>query len=148
MKYQRALAAGFIAITANTLFLEAAPLLHIQAANGGLLKLVLKTGRPFLGQAAFYKTITFRLLFHYLTGFLMAWAYVQWFCPFVKAPGWLKGSLFSLLPWLINGLIVLPLLEQGVFGIRQLSYFGIVYFFAANALFGLILGWLNNRKDC
>ena len=41
-------------------------------------------------------------------------------------------SVFSLLPWVINSLIVLPALGQGVFGYRTRPPSGIAYFFVAN----------------
>ena len=59
--------------------------------------------------------------------------------------GLLKGSVFSLLPWSINSLIVLPALGQGVFGYRTLPLSGIAYFFVANWSFGAVLGELYER---
>ena len=52
----------------------------------------------------------------------------------------MKGGLFSLLPWAINGFIVLPLLGQGVLGMHAMTAGGILYFFETNAVFGLVLG--------
>ena len=134
--------AGLIAITANTILLKAAPALHIQAESGGLLKLILLHTQDYFSQGMFvyFKTTLFWLLFHYLTGFTMVLIYLYIFEPVLPGKGWLKGSLFSLFPWLINGLIVLPLLSQGMLGIHQLSMAGIIYFFIVNWLFGWILG--------
>ena len=139
--------AGFIAITANTILLKAAPLLHIQAESGGLLKLILLHIHDYFSQGMllYFKTTIFWLLFHYVTGFSMVLIYLYIFEPILPGKGWLKGSLFSLFPWMINGLIVLPLLGQGILGIHQLSIAGIIYFFIANWIFGLVLGVVYER---
>lgn len=136
------LLAGFIAITVNALVLKAAPLFHIQAESGGLLKLILLHSHDYFGHGMllYFETALFWLLFHYLTGFSMVLIYLYIFEPLLAGRGWLKGSLFSLFPWMINGLIVLPLLRQGILGIHQLSTAGIIYFFIANWLFGWLLG--------
>lgn len=138
--------AGLIAITANTILLKTAPLLHIQAESGGLLKLILLHTHDYLSQGMllYFKTTLFWLLFHYVTGFSMVLIYLYVFEPVLPGKGWLKGSLFSLLPWMINGLIVLPLLGQGILGIHQLSMTGII-FFIANWLFGWVLGMVYER---
>jgi hypothetical protein len=137
----KALVAGFIAITANTIILKVAPLINVSAESGGLLKLLLlHTQQYFINYLPYIKTTGFWLLFHYLTGFAMVGMYVYLFEPVLPGKGWLKGSLFSLVPWLINGGIVLPLLGQGFMGIHQLSAAGMIYFFIANWIFGVLLG--------
>ncbi len=138
----KGLVAGFVAITANTIFLKAASLFHIAAESGGLLKLILlHTKQHFPSNVlSLTKTTGFWLLFHYLTGFAMVLMYVYLFEKLLPGKGWVKGSLFSLLPWLMNGCIVLPLLGQGIMGVHQLSAGGMIYFFIANWIFGLVLG--------
>ena len=133
---------GSIAIAINTLLLKAALLFLITAEGGGLLKLFLQTSNVILPHFSFEHTAWFALLFHFLTGFLMAVFYAVFFDKMVLAPGWVKGSLFSILPWLINGLMVLPLLKQGIFGYITLTPTGMAWFFLANLGFGLTLGWL------
>ena len=135
-----ALIAGFIAISVNTLLLELAPVIHLKAEGGGLLKLLLQYGRPMTGHIAFLNTSFFSLIFHYLTGLVMIMIYACWFSQLLKMSGWIKGSLFSLLPWLINGLIVLPLLGFGLLGNYKLSLAGMCYFLIAKWLFGLVNG--------
>ncbi len=148
-KLRNALWAGFIAITANTLFLKAAPLLHVAAESGGLLKLVLLHTKQYLPSniLSLTKTTGFWLFFHYLTGFGMVLMYAYLFEPLLPGKGWVKGSLFSLVPWLINGCIVLPLLGQGIMGVHQLSASGMIYFFFANLIFGLVLGVVYEKRS-
>lgn len=140
-----AISAGFIAITVNTLILKVAPLLHVHAESGGLLKLLLIGSHNFIGTNTVFNPVLFSLLFHYLTGFIMVSIYVCFWSPFLYLKGWIKGSLFSLFPWLVNGLIVVPVLGQGWFGNLNLSIAGMIYFFIANCAFGTILGWLYEK---
>ena len=136
------LLAGLVAITANTLVLKAAPLLALNAESGGLLKLVLLHTKSLLPAELLpvVQTEGFKLLFHYGTGLGMVALYVAVFEPRLPGNGWAKGGLFSLLPWAINGCVVLPLLGQGVAGGHALTAGGMAYFFVANAVFGLVLG--------
>lgn len=130
--------AGLIAVTANTLLLKLAPLLHIKAESGGLLKLtILYTHLPVPQPVS----TPLWLGFHYLTGFVMVAVYALFF-ERLQGPKWLKGSLFSLLPWLINGLIVSPLLQQGIFSYKAIPASGMAWFFMANWIFGFLLGVL------
>ncbi len=146
LRFGYSILVGFGAITVNTLLLKLAPYFNVQAEGGGLLKLVLQSGRPFTGHFAFLHTVFFGLLFHYLTGLAMVLFYVYWFSKQINCNAWLKGAFFSLIPWLINGFVVLPLLGLGWLGNNQLTRSGIVYFFAANLIFGVLLGALHQLK--
>ena len=147
--------AGVVGISVNVAILKAAAPIGIQAESGGLLRLavnLLRAPTEALGITALWTSVglpppaslIFWLAFHYATGFGMVCLYVL-LEPRLPGRGLLKGSLFSLLPWLINGLIVLPALGQGVFGYRTLPLSGIAYFFVANWSFGAVLGELSER---
>ncbi|QEM11717.1 hypothetical protein [Mucilaginibacter rubeus] len=118
--------------------LKVSNLIGIKAESGGLLKLILLwLPRPISGLDLF-KTQFFRYLFHFATGAAMVFVYHLTLEKSTIRVFW-KGVVFSCFPWLVNGLIVLPLLHQGVLGIGQLSVSGIIYFFFANLAFGLSL---------
>ena len=153
-----ALLAGTVAITVNTLALKLAQPLGITAESGGLLKLGSRCAGPIANGLgiphAWAKaglpgpaTLAFWVAFHYATGFGMVWLFVAVLHTRLPGNGLVKGSLFSLLPWLINGLLVLPALGQGVFGWRVLSPSGIAYFAGANWLFGAVLGILYEKQQ-
>ena len=146
-KIINALKAGLIAISINTIFLKASSLLNIKAESGGLLKLLLMHTSTFINNSllTFFHSTSFWVIFHYITGFAMVLLYVYILEPLLPGKGWQKGSLFSLLPWLINGFIVLPLLGQGIVGLQALPVSGIIYFFIANWIFGITLGVLYER---
>ncbi len=143
----KGLLAGLIAITVNTVVLKAAPVLDIMAESGGLLKLVIMQVKPYLSAStiAFFQTTAFWIFFHYLTGFAMTLLYMYLLEPLLPANAFLSGTLFSFVPWLINGLVVLPVLGQGVFGYHKLPLSGMVYFFFANWLFAVLFVYLYKK---
>lgn len=49
-------------------------------------------------------------------GLIWALIYVRLFAPLLVGPGWLKGVVFSLFPFLLSILVFLPSLGGGVFG--------------------------------
>jgi hypothetical protein len=130
--------AGISAITLNTLLLKAAKPMHIKAEGGGLLKLILLIIPTAVAKQPFLHSDLFWYIFHYLTGGTMVILYFVFFNKLLQTQI-MKGTLFSLFPWLINGFVVLPLLNQGMLGINSLPLSGILYFFAANLLFGIAL---------
>ena len=142
-KLSSAIIAGFIAITISTILLKAAPVFHIRVEAGGLLKLLLlsygKIGIPPL----VFHTTWFAVLFRYLVGFSMVLIYAYLFNPLIPMlPGWLKGTIFSFLPWVIYGLIVLPMLDSKIFAYDQIHLAGLIFFFLTDWTFGLFTGWL------
>jgi len=151
-----ALIAGTIGIAVNTALLKAAAPLGIQAESGGLLRLVTRSLAPLANQTGVSEAWTrvglpppnsliFWLGFHLATGLGMALLYAYVFEPLLPGNGLRTGSLFALVPWLINGLVVLPLLGQGIIGVRALPLSGIIYFFVANWSFTATLGVLYER---
>ena len=156
-KVQATVLAGFVAITVNTLVLKSAAPLGIVAESGGLLRLHVLYVGPLLrrlGVTGLWtsaglpgpSSLAFWLAFHYATGFAMVLLYTLFLERVLPGSGFVKGSVFSLVPWLINGLAVLPLLGQGAFGVRRLPVSGIVYFFIANWMFGAVLGVVYARS--
>lgn len=142
------LLSGFLAITLNTLMLRLAKPLDIEAESGGLLKLVIIHLSLGIAHLRFLHSDLFWYFFHYSTGAIMVLVYFAGFEK-IKSGLYIKGLLFSLFPWLINSLIVLPLLTQGIFGSSEVPTSGIIYFFFANLLFGIslarIYGYLKSK---
>lgn len=148
--------AGLIAITVSTIILRLAEPLGIQAGGGALLRfatLVLGPVIEGLGIDGVWtatglpapSSMSFRLAFRFLAGFGMVFLYVFALERVLPGNGLVKGVLFSFLPWLVAGLVVMPILGEGVFGLRQIPVSGATYFFAANLSLGVVLGVLYER---
>lgn len=121
--------------------LKAGKVFHIKAESGGLLKLVLQLAPMNLSKDLIFKTEWFWFVFHFATGGIMVIAYFV-FLDKRMIRLWVKGALLSLFPWLVNEIIVLPLIGQGVLGSSILPVNGIVYFLMANILFGYSLVYI------
>jgi hypothetical protein len=137
-----ALVAGTIAIVLNTLILDAATLVPLATGNGGLLRfLVMLTGGAFRAPAG----AVFQTGFHFVVGLAMALFYAFVLEPWMRVPSWLRGVLFATAVWLINALIVLPSIGEGIAGSHDLTLAGMVWFAAAHTLFFLVLATLFAR---
>jgi len=155
-KIQAMLLAAFVAIAVNTFMLKIAPVIKIKAGAGGLFGLLRKHfGGTFsdLGLSTIWTslglpqpgTLLFYILFHSLIGFLMSILYVYFIEKYLAGSGLKKGAVFSMFPWLFNSIVVLPMLGKGFAGSGVLGLVGLTYFFAANAVFGILLGYLYEK---
>jgi hypothetical protein len=151
-----ALIAGLIAIIANTLLLEAADLIPLVTARGGLLKLLkiyLSAPLADLGVAGLWASLplpapdshAFKTAFHIVFGLLMAVFYAYVVEPLLPGTALMKGLLFALLIWLANAFIVLPWIGEGTAGSANLNTGGMIYFAVAHTGFFVVLALLYAR---
>lgn len=56
---------------------------------------------------------------HFANGVAFAVVYGTVFAPWLPGPPWAQGLLFALLLWLMLMVVVLPLVAEGWFGLRQ-----------------------------
>lgn len=141
----RSVIVGLFAALLNTVFLSMAGFFGIRVESGGLLKLLLiqfgsKDFPNFILQSAICRTA-----FHLFTGILLSLIYGFLLHPLIRRPAPLKGLLYGFSLWLVNGLLVLPQLHQGLFGHDASSSFGIAWFLKANLLFGWLLALGHSR---
>lgn len=145
-----ALAAGAFAIGLNTVALQAAELVPLATARGGLLRLLIVwTARPVHALALWANwrwleaapTPAFQTSFHLAAGLLMAIVYALAIEPIVAGGVWRMGAVYGLVVWLINALVVLPLTGEGIAGGAHLRPAGIAWYAVAHFLFFLLLAW-------
>ncbi|MGD9809240.1 MAG: hypothetical protein AB7E76_00070 [Deferribacterales bacterium] len=155
-KLSAMLSAAVIAIAVNTFMLKIAPVIKIKAGAGGLFGLLKKhygTAFTEVGLSGAWTalglpqpgTLLFYILFHSFIGFMMSILYVYAIEKYLAGTGIRKGAVFSMLPWLFNSIVVLPMLGNGFAGSRVIGLVGITYFFIANGVFGILLGYLYER---
>ena len=137
-----ALVAGTIAIVLNTVALAAADLVPLTTAHGGLMRLlVLLTGNAF----PIPKGAAFQAGFHIVVGLTMALFYAAVLEPLLTGPGWLRGLLYAAVVWLLNALVLLPMLGEGFAGNRFLTLPGMIWFGACHTLFFVVMAVLYAR---
>ena len=150
------LLAGLLAVSVNTAVLKLAGVFNIEAESGGLFRLLrMYLGDTFntLGIGKIWAalllplpgTLGFWLLFHTFMGLVMAVFYAYAIEPILAGPGWRKGAIYSLLPWLINSVLVMPLLGKGFAASHSLTPVGMTYFFFANGTYAVLLGLLYEK---
>lgn len=124
-----ALLAGAVAIMVNILLLDAADLVPVETAHGGLLRLLSRvTGITLHGDGA-------RTVFHAAVGIAMTLFYALVVEPKLSGPAWRRGLVCALPVWVVNAAIVLPLAGQGFAGSRTLSGLGMIWFAVAHTVF-------------
>lgn len=141
----RALIAGVAGAAANSLAIRAFEWIGIPTGTAGLSKLVIAITNAILAATGLSFCLPEKLvqpgqeIFHTTMGVLMAIAFAVLF--FRRLPGSpvIRGLIFSLLPWLMQSLIVDPYMGFGLFGTR-LSPATPIVSLALNALYGLVLG--------
>ncbi|GIW11552.1 MAG: hypothetical protein KatS3mg061_2609 [Dehalococcoidia bacterium] len=116
----RALGAGFVAVGVMTVvFLLGYVVALVIASRGGLG--VLTTWFTALAynqltQAA-SDWLVLAVAVHLAFGLAWALVYAAFFARRLPGPGWRRGMLFSLLPWLLSLLVFFPAVGAGVFGL-------------------------------
>lgn len=154
--FKPALWAGFLAVSVNTAVLKLSALFHIEAESGGLFRLLrLHLGDYFhaigVGNAwgalhlPMPGTLYFWILFHTFMGLVMAVVYAYAIEPYLSGPGWRKGAVYSIIPWLINSFIIMPALGKGIAASHALTAVGMGYFFVANGTYAVLLGFLYEK---
>jgi hypothetical protein len=86
------------------------------------------------------------LLLHFAVGVMLSLLYAAFFEPRLTGPGWLRGLLFSLLPWALSLVLFLPLVGGGflgsALGAGPLPLIGNLI---PHLAYGAVLGWLYAR---
>ena len=148
----RAVIAGLAGAIVNSLAIHGFERVHIATGAAGLSRLVFAAVNWGLGMAGAAFRFPEKLGpvsqegFHAGMGVLMAVAYAWLFYAWLPGPRWVRGLLFSLLPWLMQSLLVAPYMGFGFFGAR-LSPVTPLVSLCLNALFGLAIGLLYRPKE-
>jgi hypothetical protein len=85
-------------------------------------------------------------LLHFAVGLGLAVVYASAVEPWLSGPGWRRGVLFALVPWLLSVVVILPLLGGGPLGLGLgagvLPALGNLI---AHLSYGGVLGWVYER---
>ncbi|HXE73701.1 MAG TPA: DUF6789 family protein [Candidatus Nitrosotenuis sp.] len=95
-----------------------------------------------MARANFYES----LALHMVVGVLFALVYAFWFQPRLPGEGWMKGMLFSLIPWFLSVVVFLPLVGAGLFGVKlQAGPLPAIGNLILHLIYGLTLGFMYGR---
>jgi hypothetical protein len=78
-----------------------------------------------------------------VVGLVLALAYGYFFEPRLSGPGWRKGMIFSLIPWVISVVAFLPIMGGGFLGLDiEAGPLPIVGNLILHLIYGAVLGWM------
>jgi hypothetical protein len=147
-----ALLSGAVAISVNTSLLACVDAFGLKTAHGGLLRLLEDMAGGIAGQlglTAWWSTIfsavssaRFQFFFHVFVGLLMAIFYAYVVEPTLIGRPWVKGLIYAAFVWIVNAVIVLPLIGEGFAGSRSLGAAGMIGFAVAHTVFFVLLAVL------
>jgi hypothetical protein len=144
----RSIIAGFVAVVlaAVVLFLAYVLAGTIGAALPGTLGLWFHNLTQNQITALVQGAVARALLIHTAIGIIVAVLYAGWVAPRLSGPGWRRGSLFALLPWVLSVVVVLPALGGGFLGFGlgagPLPILGnLVVHLVYGATLGQLYGW-------
>ena len=84
----------------------------------------------------------FKTCFHIAVGLGMALVYAFAVEPRLSGPAWIKGLWYALILWVMNASIILPLIGEGIAGVRHLNFAGVFYYACARTVsFVLLALW-------
>ncbi len=101
----RAIVGGVVATAAMTLLMLISPAMGLPPMNVGAMLASVMGGSLFLGWMA-----------HFVIGTVLAFIYATIFATRLPGPGFVRGALYGLLPWLLAQLVVSPMMGAGLFG--------------------------------
>jgi len=86
------------------------------------------------------------VLVHFAVGLLLAIVYARLVEPALSGPGWRRGMLFSLIPWLLSLVVFLPIVGGGFFGLGLgAGLLPAIGNLIAHLVYGATLGWSYER---
>jgi uncharacterized membrane protein YagU involved in acid resistance len=126
LNWSRAVAGGLVATAMMTVLMLTAPLMGLPPMNVGAMLGSMMGGSLFLGWMA-----------HFVLGTVLAIVYAATFATRLPGPGFVRGALYGLLPYIVAQLVVMPMMGAGAFGGSFGAGFGS---FMGHLVYGAVLG--------
>lgn len=126
MNLRKAVLAGITGTAAMTMLMLLAPRMGMPPMNIGAMLGSMMGGNVALGWVA-----------HFMIGSILAVSYAVIFAARFPGPAAVRGALFSLLPWLMSQLIVMPMMGMGLFSGSMLAAGGSLM---GHLVFGAVTG--------
>lgn len=126
LNVMKAVVAGLAGTAVMTMFMLLAPAMGMPPMNIGAMLGSVMGGSVALGWAA-----------HFMIGTILALAYALFFAARIPGPPAIRGSVYSLLPWLMAQLVVMPMIGMGLFSGSMLMAGGSL---VGHLAYGIVLG--------
>ena len=129
----RAVIAGLAGTAAMTAMMLMAPMMGMPPMNIGRMLGSVMGGSVVLGWIA-----------HFMIGTVLAVLYAHFFARRVPGPVALRGAAFSLIPWLMAQMVVMPMMGAGFFSGSIVIAAGSLM---GHVIYGLVLGAVYGRGE-
>jgi uncharacterized membrane protein YagU involved in acid resistance len=128
--WTRAVVGGLVGTAVMTGLMLMAPVMGLPPMNIGAMLGSVMGGSVVLGWMA-----------HFVIGTVLAIVYAALFATRLPGPGFVRGALYGLAPWLVAQLVVMPMMGAGVFSGSFAAAFGsLMGHFVYGAVVGGIYG--------
>jgi uncharacterized membrane protein YagU involved in acid resistance len=128
-----AVAGGLAGTVVMTGLMLVAPAMGLPPMNVGAMLGSVMGGSLVLGWMA-----------HVVIGILLALGYAALFAPRLPGPGVVRGGVFSVVPWLMAQLVVMPMMGAGLFGGSAAGAIGSLM---GHILYGMVLGAIYGTRQ-
>jgi uncharacterized membrane protein YagU involved in acid resistance len=134
LNWTRGIVGGLVGTAVMTGLMMMAPAMGLPPMNIGAMLGSVMGGSVILGWVA-----------HFAMGTVLALVYAALFAPRLPGPGFVRGALYGLAPWLVAQLVVMPMMGAGVFGGSFGTAFGslmghLVYGAVVGSIYGTSAG--------
>lgn len=126
----KALLAGILATIAMTLMMFAGPMMGFPEMNVPAML------AGFMGIP-----VAFGWIAHFMIGSILAVAYAGMFSRILPGQYWMRGAIYSLIPWFMAQVIVNPMMGAGVFATNTpMPLMMVMGSLVGHLVYGLVLG--------
>jgi uncharacterized membrane protein YagU involved in acid resistance len=134
LNWTRAVVGGLVATAVMTVLMLMAPAMGLPPMNVGAMLGSVMGGSLALGWMA-----------HFVIGTVLAIIYGSLFATRLPGPGFVRGALYGLAPWLVAQLVVMPMMGAGAFSGSFGAAFGslmghLVYGAVVGGIYGTTAG--------
>ncbi len=129
----RAVAGGLVATAVMTVLMLMAPAMGLPPMNIGAMLGSVMGGSLLLGWMA-----------HFVIGTVLAIIYATLFVTRLPGPGFVRGALYGLVPWIVAQLVVMPMMGAGLFGGSFGAGFGSLM---GHLIYGAVLGGIYGTSE-
>ncbi len=133
LNWTRVIVGGLVATAVMTVLTLMAPAMGLPPMNIGAMLGSVMGGSLFLGWMA-----------HFVIGTVLAIIYAALFLTRLPGPGFVRGALYGLVPWIVAQLVVMPMMGAGLFGGSFGAGFGSLM---GHLVYGAVLGGIYGTTE-
>ncbi|MBI3659897.1 hypothetical protein HY230_05430 [Candidatus Acetothermia bacterium] len=137
----KAVLAGVVGTGAMTILSMLAPLMGLPAMD------VPRMLASFMGQWVGFVSLPLGWVMHAMIGIVLALVYAYVFASTLPGPGWVRGMIYGLGPWLMAQLVIMPMMDMGLFASATGSALPALASLLGHLVYGLVVGGIYGKVE-